>query len=217
QLVDDQLFEGEELIWWGRPIPAYTLRQTKILPLLPQLFIIAFAIFFITMSQNMFSDGFGRNDDSLFRVIPILFLLVPGFMIFTAVWQLSKPARDWYQFTRTTYALTNKRAMIITHFNSTQVQSFYDEQMKQLQVTNYGNGIGTIIFSTQTKTRQVYSGRSGSLNMNFTDDGVNFSSGRQQRTMNYQVEEGFYAISNVRVVEDFITQIFFDDEKEKSK
>lgn len=212
QLVDDQLFDDEELVWWGRPIPAYTLRKIKILPLLPQLFIIAFAIFFIVMSQNMFDSDFGRNDSFLFTVVPIFFLLVPSIMILSALWQLSKPVRDWYQVTRTTYALTNKRAMIITHFNATNVQSFYDEQVKQLQVTTYGNGVGNIIFATETRTRQVMSGQSSSLNMNFTNNGINFSSGPNHKIVSHQVEEGFYAIADVRVVEDFIIQIFFDDD-----
>ncbi len=198
QLIDNQLFEDEELIWWGQPIAKYSLFKFKFSELLPNLIIIGFAIGFIIFSQSSSFEGFAQRIRRItaFGFFPIGVFILLSILIANIGWHLLKPFRDWYNSKRTYYALTNKRAMIIKQIHATDVQSFYNEQMKQLQVSSYGNGIGDIIFSIQTRTRKLHS--------------------RTQKTVSYEVKEGFHAIPDVRTVEDFITQIFFgDDEKHK--
>ncbi|MEM9953401.1 MAG: hypothetical protein AAF846_17470 [Chloroflexota bacterium] len=223
QLIDSQLFEDEHLVWWGQPVPSYIARRVRLGELLPNILAIGFAIFFIIFTQNMLAEmrGFeslGRSGmGNLFETMfPIFFLAIPLIMIGSAAWSASKPLRDWYLATKTYYALTNKRAIIIVDAFSTEVRSYYDEQMKQLDVKHYNDGIGDIVFASKTKTRTYRHGKRGGINVSFTDDGPQVFTGQRHNTVSYQVPEGFFAVPDARIVEDFIAQMFFDDDKKRT-
>lgn len=218
-LIEDELFDDEELVWWGQPIAHHLMRKISLPQMGMAIFMLVFASFFYLQTQEMFSGSrstFGGRS-SFPSFLPILFTIVPAFMALGSLWTLSTPIQQWIKGRRTYYALTNKRAIIIEQLFSKTVQSFYDEQIEQMQVTTYVGGVGDIIFATQIGQRQIRSGRRNGLNITFEDGGMNVSSGRRTRTVTYQIQQGFKAIPDVRVVEDFISQIFFSDDDAPSK
>lgn len=217
-IIELQLFDNEELVWWGQPVALYSLRKVDILGSAMSVFIIGFAIFFYMQAREMFTDnrfrGFGEPS-AIETILPFFFTLIPALMVLAGLWNISEPIRNWIIANRTYYALTNRRALIIKELFATHVQSFYDENIHKMQVKNYGGvGVGDIIFASETATRQ-YTDRNSGFGVSFTDDGMKF--GDQTRTTTTQVLHGFHAIQDVRVVEDYISQIFFDDADVKEK
>lgn len=214
-LIEDELFEDEELVWWGQPIAHYLMRNISLPQMGMAIVMIIFASFFYLQTQEMFSESsfsFGRRS-SFPSFLPLLFTIVPAVMVLGALWTLSTPIQQWIKGQRTYYALTNKRAIIIEQLFSKKVQSFYDEQIEKMQVTTYAGGVGDIIFATATVQRQITSSRRNrGMSITFEDGGMRVGSNPRTRTVTYQVQQGFRAIQDVRVVEDFIAQIFFSDD-----
>ena len=216
EIIDLQLFDNEELVWWGQPVAIHSLRKVDIVGTAMSLFIVVFAIFFYLQAREMFTDNQFRSfgqPSMIETIMPFFFTLVPALMVLTGLWNISEPIRNWIIANRTYYALTNRRALVIKDLFATDVRSFYDENIHRLQVKNYG-GVGDIIFATETVTSQ-YKDHNNGFRVSFNDNGVNF--GNQTRTTTTQVSHGFHAIRDVRVVEDYISQIFFDDSEEKDK
>lgn len=214
-IIEDELYDDEELVWWGQPVAHYLMRNINLPQMGMAIVMIIFASFFYLQTQNMFSEssfGFGQGS-SFPSFLPLLFTLVPAIMVLGSLWTLSTPLQNWIKGQRTYYALTNKRAIIIEQLFSKTVQSFYDEQIEQMQVTTYAGGVGDIIFATDTVQRQYTSSRRNrGMSITFEDGGMRVGSNPRTHTVTYQIQQGFRAIPDVRVVEDFISQIFFTDD-----
>lgn len=220
EVIESELYDDEELIWWGQPIPSYAARNVNMLSIMMSLVMAAFAFGFIAFTQEMFADSPFRSssrNSGMFSIISVMFILIPGVMFLGSIWQVISPLRNWFKATRTVYALTNKRAIIITHMLSRNVQSFHDEHVTKLQTRSYGGGVGDVIFATEQVTRQYRDHRNNGFHVTFGEGGTNFGFGPRTRTTTFQVNHGFMAIPDARVVEDFVSQVFFSDQDEGEK
>lgn len=219
--ISAQLYDEEELLWWGQPIASRLALQVNVMSIVMSAAMAIFAVGFFVISRDMMSDmpgSFGRssNGSGIRSFVSIMFIIVPGMMFLGAGWQAIEPLRKYVMGLRTYYMLTNKRAIIINNLLSTQIRSFYDENVNKIEVHHFGNDSGSVIFSTEQMTRQVRRGNRNGFNVTFGDDGVNFSAGQRTRNVNYTVQHGFMAIHDVRTVEDLVSQVFFEgDEKKK--
>jgi hypothetical protein len=192
-IVEVELYDDEDLLWQGKPNPITHARKASWIGVLFGLGFAAFAVFFISMALNMFSDSPFGGPPAGFR---FFFLAIPTVFICVGLWQAAEPIRKFIEGSSTTYALTNKRALIITKTWTKQVRSYYDENIRGIQTRMNMDGTGDVIFSSRMVTRWIRERR------------------RSYQTQ-IQVDEGFVGIGDAREVEDLMSQLFFDAEKAK--
>jgi len=214
EIVRSEIYNDEELVWWGQPVASRLAQQVDIFSIIVSAVMAVFAVGFYLFAQDMFAQSsrstfgaFGSSNRGFPAIFPIMFTLIPGIMFLGAMWNALMPLRKWVKARKTYYVLTNKRALIIEQVFSKNVQSFYDEHIQKMQTRTYANGVGDIIFATEMVTRQYRRSNQGGLQINFSNDGVNFGSGT--RTSTYQIQHGFMAVPDARTVEDLVSQIFF--------
>jgi len=191
-IIADELYDDEVLHWQGQPSPRSALFRVQWGSVIMGLAVMAFAIFFLVMSQNAFNQtsftGRSVGPPTAFR---LFFLAIPGVICLTGLWQAAAPIRQAFTATRTYYALTNKRAIVIMQTASKQVRSYYDEHINRIQTRSYGDGSGDVIFSTHLEDRTVYRNK-------------------RSYTQTVTVQDGFFGIRDAREVEDLLTQIFIE-------
>lgn len=206
-IVENELFDSESLMWWGKPKPMSMIRSTDMGSVIGGLVAAGFAAFFIMFSSSLISGSgfsmpggsFGGPDFDLFR---IFFFGIPLFMMAGGLWEASKPLRRVYEGRNTTYALTDQRAIIITRSatGSTNVRSFYPRDIERVQRSSRADGTGDVIFATDEVTRYRSS-----------------SSGSRRTPYTVTIKQGFFGIQDARYVEDVMIQLFIDTGKEKRK
>ena len=192
-IVEHELYDDEDLLWQGKPNPITHLRKASWVGVVFGLGFAAFAVFFMSMAFSMFNDSPFEGPPAPFR---FFFLAIPTVFIGVGLWQASEPIRKFIEANGTTYALTNRRALIITQTWAKQVRSYYDENIRNLQTRMNMDGTGDVIFSSRMVTQWVRNRR------------------RSYQTQ-VQVDEGFIGIADAREVEDLMSQLFFDAEKAK--
>lgn len=217
-ILENELFDDEEVVWWGQPIPARLALQVDFMHIIVSAGVAAFAVFFYTMAQDMmFESSLNSFDssrgDGIRSFVSLMFTIVPLLMFLGAGWQVIEPLRKYVMGTQTYYLLTNQRAVIIKNLGSRQVRSFYDENMDRIETQHFGNGIGSIIFATEQQTREIHNRNRGGFSVTFNDGGVNFGSRRSTRTVT--IKHGFIAIHDARTVEDMMSQLFFSNDKKQ--
>ena len=140
QTAQAQLEPGERLLWHGKPDPKRGLLAT--IPLV--LFAIpwtAFALFWTAAASGLWFDDAKPGPMSLFGLFGVPFILV-GLGMLTSPYWLYKKAKQ------TVYALTNRRAMIITGASTKKIQSFTGNDMGAIERTERSNGTGDVNFAT---------------------------------------------------------------------
>jgi len=139
QTAQAQLEPGERLLWHGKPDPKRGLLAT--IPLV--LFAIpwtGFSVFWMAAASGFFFES-EPGWMSLFALFGVPFVLV-GLGMLTSPYWLYKKAK------LTVYALTNRRAMIITGRATKKVQSFAASDMGLIERTERANGRGDVMFAT---------------------------------------------------------------------
>ena len=133
QTAQAQLEPGERLLWHGKPDPKRGLLAT--IPLV--LFAIpwtGFSVFWMAAASGLFFDS-EPGWMSLFELFGVPFVLI-GLGMLTSPYWLYKKAK------LTVYALTNRRAMIITGRATKKVQSFAASDMGLIERTERRDGRG---------------------------------------------------------------------------
>ncbi len=177
--VEAELMAGEDLLWVGQPDPLQVaLALRHLWPMLFGLLWLGFVGFiFFGFSFASFGNMGGRA--GIFSVLPLIFIAV-------GLWPVSLPLREYISATRTVYALTPRRAIIVSGLFSRTVQSYSPNQMQLVKTRVHGNGTGDIIFQLEERSR---------------------SSGSHGRRY-YTVEIGFFGIHNPREVEALMLELF---------
>ncbi|MGA9770844.1 MAG: hypothetical protein WBV94_17520 [Blastocatellia bacterium] len=140
QTAQAQLESGERLLWYGKPDPKRGLLAT--IPLV--LFAIpwtGFALFWTAAASGLFFKDSKPGWISLFGLFGVPFILV-GLGMLTSPYWLYKKAKQ------TVYALTSRRAMIITGGSTKKIQSFTGNDMGAIERTERSNGAGDVMFAT---------------------------------------------------------------------
>ncbi|HEY2956488.1 MAG TPA: hypothetical protein VGK89_14715 [Candidatus Eisenbacteria bacterium] len=142
QVINAQLDPGEGLLWSGAPSP-----ERLALSALPAAVFgipfTGFAAFWIYMAYTMTSRSPGLGGAwVLFPLFGLPFLLI-GLGILTA------PLWAYLGAGRTAYAVTNRRALIISRVLSINVKSFTHDEIHDLQHVERGDGSGDLYFASR--------------------------------------------------------------------
>lgn len=193
QIVENQLYDNETLLWWDKPAPLpYTLRNMRKIDLFSGL-IALFAITYMSQMIGNMPPAPMMGDMGLPVPFSLFFNGIMLFIFVFALWQVLNPLRHYLEATRTTYALTDQRALIISEMLSTRVESYFEKHIEKLEVSVGSGGTGDIIFDTDLETRESRSQHGG------------------MRRYTVKINRGFFGVADVRYVEDLMSQVFFSE------
>src|SRR5262249_33218360 len=151
QTITRQLDPGEGLLWSGAPSPG-----RMALSALPSMVFgvpfTAFSVFWITMAHSMMSHSPMPGPANLFPLFGTPFLLVGLGMLPSPLWAYLGAGR-------VQYAVTNKRAIIVSGLLSTSVKSFVHSEIHDVQRVERADGSGDVYFAS----RDVVTQRGGVL------------------------------------------------------
>ena len=173
-------------------------RVRESLPVYLEFLLQAFALFWIASASGMFSSAHGATSAApfpfaLFPLFGIPFVLAGLGLLTSPLWLMRKASR-------TAYAITNKRVLILdgAAFRATTIRSLGPEMLGDRTRTQSNDGSGDLIF-TRASTISLQSGYNSNLNSSF-------SSYNRGGTIVNQV--GFYGIPNVKSVDDLLRDTF---------
>lgn len=181
--AEAELRRGEHLLWVGQPSPVRLAMQK--LPTL--LFGILWTAAIIFMSNMV---GWSFSSSGNFGSFSMIFTVLLGIFFLIGVGMLVSPLWNYFKATRTIYAVTDQRAMIIEQLLSTSVKSYSDDDIQFIERRTSIGDTGDVIFARETRTRRSRS-----------------SSGFS-RTRTYNVDIGFFGIPEPREVEQILLDNF---------
>jgi hypothetical protein len=171
-----ELNPDERIIWSGQPQQGFMLRPGDTL-------LIPFSLLWGGFAIVWESTAIGRGLSSFFALWGIPFVLVGLYMIFGRFFV------DRAQRSRTYYALTNQRVIIISGFFSQNIKSVVLAKLQEINITKKRSGKGTITF--------------GPLNpMSWMNSGNIFPN-----TSRYNVAPSFEMIDDVNKVYQYIKDL----------
>jgi hypothetical protein len=129
--ITRSLARDERLIWWDRPIPALLARREITIGILMGLFFLAFSIFWLSMA---------------FRAPGPFFLFGVPF-VFIGLWMASAPIRAYVRAGSMLYALTDRRAMLLT---GSTTRTFPLDQLDFVETKTFADGTGHVEFYQET-------------------------------------------------------------------
>lgn len=140
--LSNELLEGEELIWSGRPLESGKgiVSSTRGLRLLALIYaMIGLVLMFVALIIEILAGDLQAGKES--------FVYIPGFLIFiigAAMFLVERVG----QFTpkSTHYAITNQRVIILRSGRSLHVISLERQAIKQVQRFEYADGSGNLLF-----------------------------------------------------------------------
>jgi len=139
QMAQAELESGEQLLWHGRPGGRRFILGS--IPIV--LFGIpwtAFSLFWMAAASGFLFTKSGNGIFSLFALFGVPFVLVGFGMLGSPYWAYRK-------MKRTVYALTNRRALIITGGRSKTIRSYSGKDVGIIERVERANGKGDIYFS----------------------------------------------------------------------
>jgi hypothetical protein len=147
QLATSQLDQGESLLWCGVPNAARGAIAALPATLIGIPFA-GFAAFWTFTAYSLTSRGAHiRGPWALFPLFGTPFLLI-GLGLLTA------PLWAWLAATRTVYAVTNRRALILVRMGGVRAQSYTHEDIGELSHVERGDGSGDLYFASRTWVSQ---------------------------------------------------------------
>lgn len=147
QIANGQLDSGERLLWAGKPAPQGAAIGALPMTLFGLLFA-GFAAFWIWAAAGGMSRSSGggfSGPGALFPLFGIPFLLVGLGMIFGPLWAFLG-ARN------TIYAVTDRRAMIVTGSRTKSVRSFTRDEIGEITRVERPDGTGSLMFASVSRT-----------------------------------------------------------------
>ena len=155
-----ELNSDEKLLWNGQPIPNRQARAS--IPLV--LFGIpwtAFSVFWVVMASQMTGHASSRPDSFPFRLFPLLFPLFGAPFVLMGAGMLSSPWWMRRRAQKTVYALTDKRALILSPSwrGEIEVRSIPPEHLTDRTLKQNRDGSGSIVFTRLTTSS--YSSKGG--------------------------------------------------------
>ncbi|MBI5844289.1 MAG: hypothetical protein HZB23_06440 [Deltaproteobacteria bacterium] len=137
-LVRRELEPGEKIEWYEQPVPRYFSPGTlgKFLFAIPWT---AFTFFWTAGAAGFKMPDFSQGIPSLFPLFGLPFILI-------GLGMLSAPLRSHRRAFKTIYAITDKRAMIITDGRTRTVQSLLPESFTRLIRKEKRDGTGHILY-----------------------------------------------------------------------
>ncbi len=142
-LIQQELSSGEQLLWSGKPKQGLILRSSDAGMIPFSIFWCGFAIFW----EYMAVAHTGKNvpkEVMIFPLFGIPFVLIGLYLVFGRFFV------DMNQRTKTTYAVTSERVMILTSglFVGNNTKSLSLRTMTDISLSEKNNGSGTITFGS---------------------------------------------------------------------
>ncbi len=140
EIVSPEIRHGEKLLWIGKPTPLRVVIQRHV----DDLFSAVFVVFVMAISFSAFSSFGGRS----FGTSGFLFWLLP--LIFAAVglYAVGRPLFMFWEATRTVYAVTDYRALILKpKFGGMSAASY--PKLERVERTSFADGKGDLVFSSE--------------------------------------------------------------------
>jgi len=192
--LDNELAGGERVTWSAQPIP-WRISWPAWFVVLFGIPWTAFALFWMWGAS-----GFGMdfpaigNGGGPFQFVQLIFPLFGLPFVLIGLGMFSAPYWAYRAAKRTVYALTDRRAIIIKggFWKSLTVKSYEPRLLNEVERKQYADGSGNLLFT---------------INYTRNNDG--------DRTMTH---EGFYAIENVKQVEELLrAMIAANSEKQEDE
>lgn len=140
--VQLELEPGERIAWMDAPIPRF-FPPKAIAPVLFAIPWTAFSVFWTVAVARGFSQAQSPPIWSASPLFGVPFILI-GLGMFSA------PLWAYRRSLRTVYAITDRRAIIITTGRATTIRSFRPDQLHNLYRTQRRNNIGDVLISRRT-------------------------------------------------------------------
>jgi hypothetical protein len=147
QAVQAQLDSGEQLLWYGQPIPKRTMRTAMPIVLFGIVWT-SFALFWMAGAAGFRIPDFSRLSESLFALFGIPFVLI-GLGLLASPYFVYKKAK------RTVYAITNRRALIVIGGKSKFIQSYSGKEIGTISRSERADGTGDIFFGEEVGEKRT--------------------------------------------------------------
>lgn len=135
------LFPGERLVWSGQPKQGIAFSRSDLLAVPFSLMWGGFAIFWNVGVWTSFPNT-GTADDWFFKLWGLPFLAVGLYLI------VGRFFHDSWVRKRLLYGVTNERVLILRHTLSPKLTSREIQSLPMLELTEYRDGTGTILFDS---------------------------------------------------------------------
>jgi hypothetical protein len=168
--LQNELEQDERVLWTGGPAPGRMAMQC--IPIV--LFGVpwtAFALFWMAMAGFGVSQSHESGPFFLFPLFGLPFVLIGIGMLTSPLWASRSAGR-------TTYAVTDRRAIIVTGGRWRTVKSYWPRDIREIERRQRPDGSGDLLFAWEP-----------------------YSGSRSSRP----ARPGFYGIPNVQVVEGLLT------------
>jgi hypothetical protein len=176
--VEAELLEGEELLWVGLPDPRAMINRRQVKIVLAVILGLGFSVF---MGAAMYQvRGAVMMTPFPYLTMILVMLGVMGIMAARSIF-------EFWANSRTIYAVTNRRALILNRRN---VQSYGENDIEFIERQMRSANKGDIIFKRESRHRAAYYG-----------EGV-------YGTEHYNEPIGFFGIDNPREVEALMLHTF---------
>ncbi|MEW6207400.1 MAG: hypothetical protein AB1631_03470 [Acidobacteriota bacterium] len=181
--TQDEMEAGERLLWSDQPDPKRLSRRAILISLfgIPWT---AFALFWVVAAAGFrlpdfssFSDGF----QAVFPLFGIPFVLIGMGMLAAPLWAYRSAKR-------TVYAITNRRALVISFGRAKKVQSYFEQDIGDINRTERADGSGNLIFRAEETTDNR-----GNVRLN---------------------QIGFFGVRDVRQVERILLDAFKNEDRQ---
>lgn len=190
--IEDELLDGEELLWAGRPTPFRAMGSSSLISAgvaLGMLLLVQGIIFgsrSMTFSATTSMPMMGPPP-AFFTLFTLIILLVFAVVLLSPLWQLLNAYK-------TIYAITDRRILILDGVLSQTTTTYSADDIERIERRSYGNGRGDIIFRHETRAHRYR------------------SSAGFRRTRYYTQPIGLFGIPNVKEVERLMLVTFTDDD-----
>jgi hypothetical protein len=141
----DELNPGERIIWTGQPQQGFLFRPADI-------FLIPFSLIWGGFAIVLESAAISQGAPFFFTIWGIPFVLV-GLYFIAGRFFVDKAQRS-----KTFYALTNERVIIVSGFINQNVKTLNLKTLSEINVSTKRNGSGTITFGATHPMSWLYTG-----------------------------------------------------------
>lgn len=150
ECIQSELTAGEQALWSGQPERSVFQRR-DLLEWPFGVFWLAFSIFWMYGASGHFDNG-GNKGPQWFALIGIPFVLIGLYLV------LGKFLYRYWKRSRTYFAVTNKRVLVITDAARKTCMSAYLESLPAITKSIGRNGIGTLRFGNPLPASARWSG-----------------------------------------------------------
>ncbi len=135
-----ELIGDEKILWTGRPESSVIFTAADIFLIPFSILWGGFAVFWESMALFAFLASEGEPVTAVFPLFGIPFVVIGLYFIFGRFWFKKRKKKETY------YALTDKRALILTKWPWVRFESIDLKQISSIQKSIRTDGIGTLKF-----------------------------------------------------------------------